>query len=173
MRSLKHLGITDVIDVGVATGTPSLMRAFPEAFHHLIEKRQSFADIIAERYTGIAYRLHIAEVNSSERVDSLITLRENAVAILKVDVDGGDLQAVLSAASLLNQVAAIMVEATRKVLPMLAYQISALGFDLYDIIDLRYHANHFHQCDLVFVARRLATDPKVFPPHSRDMIYAP
>jgi FkbM family methyltransferase len=55
-----------VIDVGVLTGTPDLMAAFPSALHLLIEPEAAHRDAIAQAYAGLRHTLIEAAASDRE-----------------------------------------------------------------------------------------------------------
>ena len=77
--------------------------------------------------------------------------------LLKVDVDGKDLEVLQGFGDLIADAGAIVVETTFDTLSdRLSYCIQN-GFQLYDIVDLVYYGPSLYQCDLVFVRADLVT----------------
>jgi len=77
--------------------------------------------------------------------------------LLKVDVDGKDLEVLQGFGDQLSDAGAIIIEATFNTLAdRLSYCIRH-GFQLFDIVDLVYYGPSLYQCDLVLVRADLAT----------------
>lgn len=68
LKSLKRAGLNpaSIIDVGVHTGTPDLMAAFPKAHHLLIEPEAAHAEAIAAAYRDIAHTLIVAAASDRD-----------------------------------------------------------------------------------------------------------
>lgn len=67
LKVLTTLGlpICDVLDVGVLTGTPVLMKQFPDRTHHLFEPIDDYFDDIRLNYAHIDHRLVHAAVDDA------------------------------------------------------------------------------------------------------------
>lgn len=77
--------------------------------------------------------------------------------LLKVDVDGKDLEVLQGFGTHLSQAAVIIVETTfNSILDRLSFCITN-GFQLFDIVDLVYYGPSLYQCDLVFVRNDLVS----------------
>ncbi len=65
---LRRSGVpmTDVLDVGVQTGTPVLMEVFPDLTHHLFEPVDDYFPQIRQNYAKLAHRLVHAAVSDAE-----------------------------------------------------------------------------------------------------------
>lgn len=82
--------------------------------------------------------------------------------LLKVDVDGQDLNVVKGFGQKLSLASVIVIECTfNTALERMAY-IESKGFQLYDIVDIVYYGPGVYQFDLVFVRRNLLT-PELRP----------
>lgn len=68
LRTLKDcgLGVRTVLDVGVLSGTPPLIEAYPEARHHLFEPARVHFPEIRRRYRRIDHELHEVAVSDTE-----------------------------------------------------------------------------------------------------------
>ena len=146
---LAPIDIVTVIDVGVAAQTESLIAAFPDALHLLIESDPQWHDTYAQTYAGIRHVIHQMAADVTNRIDSLTF---DAPALLKIDVDGGELLVLRGAAGILDRVAIIIVEATADSLSGIVQFAEVHRFRLFDIVELCYCGNQLHQCDLIFVA---------------------
>ena len=75
--------------------------------------------------------------------------------LLKVDVDGEDLNVVRGFGELIQDASVIVIEATFRTAPKTLNHIANLGFQLYDIVDLVYYGPGLFQFDIVFVRNDL------------------
>lgn len=68
LKWLKRAGLSPacVIDVGVHTGTPELMAAFPKAHHLLIEPETAHTQLIAQAYQDIPHTLLAAAASDRD-----------------------------------------------------------------------------------------------------------
>lgn len=68
LKSLKRAGLHPaiIIDVGVHTGTPELMAAFPKAHHLLVEPETAHAQAIAAAYRDIPHTLVAAAASDRD-----------------------------------------------------------------------------------------------------------
>jgi len=148
-RRLAAINIATVIDVGVAAKTESLIAAYPDALHLLIESDPQWHDTYAQTYAGIRHVIHQMAADETRRIDSLTF---NAPALLKIDVDGGELAVLIGSIEILDRVAVIVIEATSDSLCGIVQFATAHGFRLFDVVELCYCGNQLHQCDLLFVA---------------------
>ena len=148
-RRLSAISIATVIDVGVAAQTESLIAAFPDALHLLIESDPRWIETYAKTYAGIRHVIHQMAADVTNRIDSLTF---DAPALLKIDVDGGELAVLIGSIGILDRVAVLVIEATSASLFAIVQFAEAHGFRLFDIVELCYCGNQLHQCDLIFVA---------------------
>ena len=158
-RRLSAISIATVIDVGVAEQTESLIAAFPNALHLLIESDPQWYDTYPDTYVGIRHVIHQMAADGTNRIDCLTF---DGPALLKIDVDGEEIAVLRGTAGVLDQVAVLVVEATADSLFGIVQFAQAHGFRLFDIVELCYCGNQLHQCDLIFVAERFC--PLVFTP---------
>ena len=63
----RQVPISTIIDIGVLSGTPELMEAFPKTRHILFEPVSEFHKKIRKNYTGLDYRLIEAAVTDEDR----------------------------------------------------------------------------------------------------------
>ena len=77
--------------------------------------------------------------------------------LLKVDVDGKDLEVLKGFGELLGSAAVIIVEATFRSIASRMACCLASGFQLMDIVDIVYYGQSIYQCDLVFIRDDLLT----------------
>ena len=188
---IKELGIpiNTILDVGVLTGTPELMAAFPDKPHLLFEPITEWHAKIRQYYTArnIPFELFEmalsnkdgsinletatvrkeltvthARITSSEtgsnlrnvatrRLDTLLPeLRYSSPYLLKLDVDGAELDILEGAKGVLDQCNIIVIEANIKNLPLRVEAVSKAGFTLFDIVDFCYYDGRLRQVDLVF-----------------------
>ena len=158
-RRLSAIDIATVIDVGVAAQTESLIAAFPNALHLLIESDPQWYDTYPDTYVGIRHVIHQMAANVTQRIDCLTF---DAPAILKIDVDGEELAVLIGSIGILDRVAVLVIEVTSDSLCSIVQFAQAHGFRLFDIVELCYCGNQLHQCDVIFVAERFC--PLVFTP---------
>ena len=144
---LKMLRIKTIVDVGVASSTKSLMEAWPQARHILIECNARWFDTYASTYQGMDYQAYHMTAGE-DRID---TIPMSGPVLLKVDVDGPELEVLKSCEDVFEKIVAIVVEAVpNMVVPIISY-LDSQDFELYDIVDPCYCGGQLHQCDLVFV----------------------
>jgi FkbM family methyltransferase len=64
---IKERGIPvgTIIDVGILSGTPELIRAWPDKKHILFEPVEEFSQIIQAAYSNVDYELHHSAVSDS------------------------------------------------------------------------------------------------------------
>ena len=148
-RRLSAISIATVIDVGVAAQTESLIAAFPDALHLLIESDPRWIETYPDTYAGIDCVVHVMHASDVSRIDAM---RIDGPVLLKIDVDGGELLVLRGAAGILDRVAIIIVEATADWLSGIVQFAEVHRFRLFDIVELCYCGNQLHQCDLIFVA---------------------
>ena len=73
--------------------------------------------------------------------------------LLKIDVDGKDLEVLNGSKNVINNASIVIVEATWEGLPERAKFLHDHGFVLYDIADKCFYGDALWQCDLVFIRR--------------------
>ena len=90
------------------------------------------------------------------RLDSIF----NSVAIpspflLKIDVDGAEINIIDGASKILDKVSVVVVEAGIENFLDRANKLSSYGFELFDLVDLSYYENRLAQFDFVFINKNL------------------
>jgi FkbM family methyltransferase len=190
-EKIKELGIpiNTILDVGVLTGTPELMEAFPNKPHLLFEPIAEWYPRIKQSYSAknipfelfemavsnrdgtinletasVRKELSVthARISSSEagsntrsvatrRLDTLLPeLQYASPYLLKLDVDGAELDILEGAEGILDKCNIIVIEANIKNLPLRVEAVSKAGFTLFDIVDFCYYDGRMRQIDLVF-----------------------
>lgn len=87
------------------------------------------------------------------RLDEFLAARSDPTPyLLKIDVDGYEVPIIESAAGARDDISCIIVEATIETLQERLIAVTALGFQLIDIIDSCYYHGVLSQVDLVFVS---------------------
>lgn len=150
-KVLRNLGIAVVVDVGVERCTASLIEAFPDAHHVLIESNPVWIPLYEEAYKGISFESHNLTASSQNRVDELKRRVYGGPVLLKIDVDGQELDCLHGCSGLFGSVSAIVVEATTDRISGTVAFLEQHDFRLFDIVDLCYCGPQLHQVDLVFV----------------------
>jgi len=158
----------------LAAHNPKIEAAYADVPHEIFNVACSSEDgtcwLIATSSdaSGRVTHAHIAEAPGSlgtgsmvgcepirrARLDSLgLPLGDHI--LLKVDVDGEDLEVLKGAGSLLDRAEVVVVEAPLDFLLERGNFLSARGFRFYDIVDLCYYHDILSQVDLVFIKRAL------------------
>ena len=176
MLKANDIDFKTIIDVGVGMhGTPVLMELYPNAKHILLE---CDIDNIDKKYTDEQIDYELIEVKVDEFDPSLNNILEHhkhkqkRPCLLKIDIDGLDLQVVRGAVELFPYVDWIMIETTIK-LNRLYNKLDFLSgkhqWVLWDIVDLHYGYGRLAQVDLLFCR------PEVYNElaQKRNKIYTP
>ena len=158
-RRLSAIRIVTVIDVGVAAQTESLIAAYPHSLHLLIESDEQWVGNYQSTYFGIRHVTHLMFANTVNRIDDL---QFDGPALMKIDVDGGELAVLYGSTNCLKKIAVLVVEATSSSLCGIVQFADSHGFRLFDVVEPCYCGNQLHQCDLIFVADSYC--PLVFTP---------
>jgi len=98
-------------------------------------------------------------------IDELVTEKniDPSKSILKVDVDGNDVEVLRGATKSLHKIAMLIVEVpVYKFTPMLA-EVGQYPLFLWDICDLTYYKEKLVQCDLIFVSQKHLNNPSLNP----------
>jgi FkbM family methyltransferase len=77
--------------------------------------------------------------------------------LLKVDVDGLDLQVLEGFGRELSRASVVVVEVTYGTIFARMDHLGKCGFDLFDIVDIVYYGNSFYQADIIMLRRDLRT----------------
>lgn len=89
-------------------------------------------------------------------LDSFTSGRRLAgTGLLKIDVDGNELEVLAGAHETLTKCSCVIIEAKKKEFFDRLSAMNALGFALYELCDFCYYDNVFMQCDLVMLNRSL------------------
>lgn len=80
--------------------------------------------------------------------------------LLKVDVDGAELRVLQGAQDVFDRIDVVIIEASRTFFFERFEYLHRQGFGLFDIVDVCYYSELFHQADLVFLRRPLLQDPR-------------
>jgi FkbM family methyltransferase len=109
------------------------------------------------------------------RMSRLDTLLKEVVPtppfLLKIDVDGHELNILRGATSTLHSCSVVIIEATKSNLVERALFMQRNDFFLFDVVDLSYYAGAFWQADLVFVRSELAKEnKKLIPMEARESL---
>jgi hypothetical protein len=158
-KVLRNLGIAVVIDIGTERCTESLIEAFPDAHHVLIESNPAWIPLYEDIYSGISFEAHNFTASSQNRVDRLKFSVCGGPSLLKIDVDGQELDCLHGCSGLFGSASAVVVEATTDRLSGIVAFLEQHDFRLFDLVDLCYCGPQLHQVDLVFV--RACEEPKV------------
>lgn len=98
-----------------------------------------------------------SEICTINRFDALgVTLPSDY--LLKIDIDGHDLEALDGFGESIKYASVIVIESTHSRLADSLSRIQGMGFRLVAIADQMYYGNAFWQCDLVFVRNDLISD---------------
>jgi FkbM family methyltransferase len=190
-EKIKELGIpiNTIVDVGIQTGTPELMEAFPDKPHLLFEPIEEWHPQIRAAYAkkgikhqlfGVAASDKDGEINlrtasiregqpvtharitaetgganlrsvTTRRLDTLLPeLAEAGPFLLKLDVDGAELEILAGSAGILHQCPVVVIETNIMNFAPRVAAVTAAGFTLFDIVDLVYYDDRLRVADLVF-----------------------
>lgn len=160
MLKANGVNFKTIIDVGVGDkGTPVFLDLFPEAKHILIENDTVVLDEIERTYTGARIDYELIEAHVDEFNNPLNNILKHhkhkwlRPCILKIDIDGLDLQALRGAIELFPYVDWILIETTIKVNRLykkLDFISGQHDWVLWDIVDPHYGYGRLVQVDLLF-----------------------
>lgn len=194
------LNVKYVLDIGVAVGTPWLMQSFPSAMHRLIEPDPAWNSEIHANYedhsyelTNVALGAEIQEeveltlvragkdswAETYEYTSSMTTLDQLYIvpdqhSVLKLDVDGTELDILAGGQDTLPRFDILIIEAK---LDKIADTIQAIPdcFELWDIANMDYDWGNLAQVDLVFKNRFLElnepTEYSEYQPFRQGAVY--
>ena len=165
--------IDTVIDAGAQRGTKFLIDSFPSAHHHLFEPGTHFIEDLKSQYVDIPHTIYNVALSNENKVDSidLFFQGENTIIesiefktldsisfsgkhrLVKLDVDGWELEVIEGAQNTIKSADIVIVEATvyEREFSKRINAVESLGFRLFEIVDIDYANGHMGQCDLVFV----------------------
>lgn len=184
-----NVPINTIIDVGVQYSTASLKHIFRDKLHILFEPCSDYWNKIEESYKNIKHILYkIALFNEDKKVNlkqngdlfritdnkeiGLIEVQANKLDtilkdtnfekpyLLKIDVDGAELEILEGAQETLKDCSTIFVEAHTRDFLERCNAIEKYGFKLFDIVDFSYYDNRLAQFDLVFIKKDLLPHKK-------------
>ena len=81
--------------------------------------------------------------------------------LLKVDVDGAEMQVLEGAEETLTNASLVMLEASVVNLVERGAAMDRLGFQLCELVDLCYYDRRFVQVDMVFISKKILKDHKL------------
>jgi FkbM family methyltransferase len=184
-----NVPINTIIDVGVQSSTPCLKSIFPDKLHILFEPCSDYWNEIEESYKNIKHILYKIALFSEDKIVNMeesgglsrITDNNKIEAIqvqankldtilndtnfekpylLKLDVDGAELEILEGAQETLKDCSTIFIEAHPRDYLERCNAIEKYGFKLFDIVDFRYYDNRLSQFDLVFIKKDLLPHKK-------------
>jgi FkbM family methyltransferase len=184
-----NVPINTIIDVGVQYSTPFLKNMFRDKLHILFEPCSDYWNKIEESYKDIKHILYkIALFKEDKKVNlkqngelfritdnkeiGLIEVQANKLDtilkdtnfekpyLLKIDVDGAELEILEGAQETLKDCSTILIEAHPRDYLERCNAIEKYGFKLFDIVDFRYYDNRLSQFDLVFIKKDLLPHKK-------------
>ena len=173
LQKLIELGvqIDNIIDIGIQSETHFLKTCFPACFHHLFEADEKYAGDIEANYSRIRHETHFQRVGNDYNLDShFSTIPPNL--LVKIDVDGSELEAIDNCRAVIASASIVIVEATIVNLSARLNAIESLGLRLWGVCDLSYFHGVLSQVDLVFAAPRLFSDHELDPWQIHKLDYA-
>ena len=166
VHSLKILRdltpIATIIDVGVANETQELVYLFPDKPHILFEPNTALYSV---HYTShnIEYTLRETAVDRVKTLDGeMSNLYYNSPYLLKIDVDGSELEVLAGAVDTLPFCSCAVVECTvgagvTTMMQLLNF-FNLHNFSLWDIVNMSYCQDHMWQVDIVLVNNKSNVD---------------
>jgi FkbM family methyltransferase len=114
------------------------------------ETHRSHLPVTHSRITSSATGSNLRSVKT-RRLDTLLPeFNYQPPYLLKLDVDGAELDIFEGAHGILEQCNIIVIEANIKNLPLRVEAVSKAGFTLFNIVDFCYYDGRLRQVDLVF-----------------------
>lgn len=92
--------------------------------------------------------------------------------LVKVDVDGRDIEVLQGASEVLKQTDCVVIESVAWAIPGIGHFLGKLGFFLWDIVDMLHLEGMLWQVDLVFLNERFR-DNSTFDPWARRRLTKP
>lgn len=162
VHSLKILRdlvpVATIIDVGAGLFTRELVYLFPDKPHILFEPNTALYSEIHRHYTyhNIEYTLKQTAVDRITTLDNeMSNLTYDSPYLLKIDVDGSELEVLAGAVDTLPFCSCAVVECTvgadvTTMMQLLNF-FNLHNFSLWDIVDMSYCQDHMWQVDIVLV----------------------
>jgi len=99
------------------------------------------------------------------RLDSLIDDLDVATPyLLKLDVDGIELNIIEGAAQTMRDASVVVIEVTNHTFMERANAVAAQGFSFFDFVDLTYYYGTFYQADAIFVRTDIVESSEALRP---------
>jgi FkbM family methyltransferase len=106
---------------------------------------------------------------STTRLDTFLKDKNFAKPyLLEVDIDGYEIPALEGASGIFDDVACVIVEATRETFAERLAFLATREFELFDIVDTCYYYGIFSQADLVFINNSVAKGEAFRPWQTRE-----
>ncbi len=100
-------------------------------------------------------------------IDSLCAERQqDEPYLLKVDVDGKDLEVLKGSEKTLSNTVCVIIEAPIETVLQRSQYLYKFGFMLYDIVDLCYYRGTLYQVDLIFLRKDVRNSSSSFNPRA-------
>ncbi len=150
---LRGLGIEPacIVDVGAADDTPSLRSQFPNVHHHLFEPNAALLPALASNYAAVSHTIYPVAVGNPSLDELLADVQIAEPCLLKIDVDGPELDVLAGASHTLAKCSVVIVEAPLEHIAARATYLADRGFSMFDIVDFSYYEDQLWQADLIFV----------------------
>ena len=150
---LRELGIEPgcIVDVGAAEDTRSLRVQFPHVHHHLFEPNAALLPGLAANYAAVNHTIYPVAVGNPTLDEFLADVDLPEPCLLKIDVDGPELDVLAGASSTLAKSGVVIVEAPLQYIAARAGYLADRGFSIFDIVDLCYYDDQLWQADLMFL----------------------
>ena len=159
-----------IIDVGVASGTDGLYEVWPTAHHVLVEPQHRFGPDLDRICASLPYCEQIIAAAGDQLGEGVTTvdkvasdrllLNSAAKIVLKIDVDGPEMQVLAGSSQTLTADCVIIIEAafldrTMARFGLIVRFLTDCGYEVFDILEplLRPSDEFLWQVDLVFVRR--------------------
>lgn len=109
---LRKLGVEPgcVVDVGAAEDTPPLRWQFPHVHHHLFEPNAALLPALASNYAAVSHTIYPVAVGNPSVDELLADVQIPEPCLLKIDVDGPELDVLAGASSTLAESGIVIIE---------------------------------------------------------------